>query len=295
MTDTDTDHPATTVLGMGPMGRSLANVLVDAGHPTTVWNRTAGRAATLVDRGAKEAPSPEAAVAASPLTIVCVIDDDAVEAILAAVDGALAGRTLVNLTADTPDRARRLAAWAEEQDVTYLDGAIMTPIETIGGPDAVILYSGPEAAFRAHNATLGRLAGTTTWLGEDPGRAASHEVALLDLFWTAMSGIVHAFALAAEEGVDASTLAEGAKAIADLLPPIIDEFAANVESGEHPGEASSLASATAGMEHVIHAARARGLDASVLEAALAVARGGLEAGHGDESFSVLTERYVGNA
>jgi 3-hydroxyisobutyrate dehydrogenase-like beta-hydroxyacid dehydrogenase len=286
----DTDHAVTTVIGLGPMGRSLATALVEAGHRTTVWNRTAGRAAALIERGAKEAPTLQAAVTASPLTIICVLDDNAVEAILAAVDGALAGRTLVNLTADTPDRARRLAAWAEKHDVTYLDGAIMTPIETIGGPDAVILYSGPQAAFRVHEATLAQLAGTTTWLGEEPGRAASHEVALLDLFWTAMSGIVHAFALAAQEGVDPATFAEGAKGIADLLPTIIDEFAGHIESGEHPGDASSLTSAAAGMKHVIHAAHARELDASVLEAALAIARSGVEAGDGDQSFSVLTQR-----
>lgn len=287
----NTDRSAATVIGLGPMGRSLATALLDAGHPTTVWNRTAGRAGALTDRGATEAPSAEVAIEASALTIICVIDDDAVEAILANVGSSLVGRTLTNLTADTPDRARKLAAWAEEHDVAYLDGAIMTPVETIGGPGGVILFSGAEAAFRAHESTFDHLAGNIRWLGDEPGRAASHEVALLDLFWTAMSGLVHAFALAGEEGVDAAAFAVGAKGIGDLLPSIIDEFAAHVESGEHPGDVSSLASAAAGMEHVVHAAHARGIDASVLEAALTVARRGVQAGHGDESFSVLTQRY----
>jgi 3-hydroxyisobutyrate dehydrogenase-like beta-hydroxyacid dehydrogenase len=30
----------TTVLGLGVMGSALAGVLIDAGHPTTVWNRS---------------------------------------------------------------------------------------------------------------------------------------------------------------------------------------------------------------------------------------------------------------
>jgi len=28
-------------IGLGPMGQAVAAAVVDAGHPTTVWNRTA--------------------------------------------------------------------------------------------------------------------------------------------------------------------------------------------------------------------------------------------------------------
>ncbi|WP_052476437.1 hypothetical protein [Cohnella kolymensis] len=43
---------------------------------------------------------------ASPLTIVCVRDDDAVHAIVGPLGEVLRGRTLVNLTTDSPVRAR---------------------------------------------------------------------------------------------------------------------------------------------------------------------------------------------
>ncbi|WP_440081483.1 NAD(P)-binding domain-containing protein [Streptosporangium sp. LJ11] len=105
------DHPTpVTVLGLGPMGRALAGAFLANGHPTTVWNRTAARAEDLVARGAIRADT---------------------------VADALKGRTLVNLTADTPERARLMAAWAAELGVDYLDGAIMTPTPTIGGPAAL--------------------------------------------------------------------------------------------------------------------------------------------------------------
>lgn len=126
-----------TVIGLGPMGRALAGAFLDAGVRTTVWNRTPGRDRELVDRGAVSASSAEEAVAASALTVVCVVNYDAVDAILRrdAVAGALKGRTVVNLTADTPGRARDAGAWAAEHGVRYLDGAIMTPTVTIGTPD----------------------------------------------------------------------------------------------------------------------------------------------------------------
>lgn len=54
-----------TVLGLGPMGQALAAALLDAGHHTTVWNRTEAKAAQLLSRGARWAPNPARAVTAS--------------------------------------------------------------------------------------------------------------------------------------------------------------------------------------------------------------------------------------
>ncbi|GAA3412598.1 NAD(P)-dependent oxidoreductase [Streptosporangium vulgare] len=284
------DHPTpVTVLGLGPMGQALAGAFLAQGHPTTVWNRTAARAGDLVARGATRADTVADAVAASPLTIACVIDYDAVRAIVAPAADALKGRTLVNLTADTPERARLMAEWAAERGIDYLDGAIMTPTPTIGGPAAVVLYSGPEEIHHAHRRALASLGGTSAYLGADPGRAAAHDVALLDLFWTSMSGLVHAFALAAAEDIAARDLAPLAKGIGALLPAIIDEFAEHFDGGDHPGDQSTILSAAAGMEHIIHAAQARGIDTGVLSAAQAVARRAIDAGQGGDSFSRLAE------
>jgi 3-hydroxyisobutyrate dehydrogenase-like beta-hydroxyacid dehydrogenase len=278
---------AVTVLGLGPMGAALAAAFLERGHPTTVWNRTASKADPLVSQGAQRAATVAEAVGASPLTIVCVIDYDAVQAISEAAGAALEGRTLVSLTADSPERARGMAAWAAERGVAYLDGAIMTPTETIGGPAAVVLYSGPTEVYEAHRATLASLGGTAAYLGADAGRAAAHDVALLDVFWTAMSGIVHGFALAHGEGITASDLAPYMRGIADLLPAIIDEFAEQVDAGEYPGEDSTIASAAAGMHHITVAASERGMDTSVLDAARAIAERAIDAGHGDDGFSRL--------
>ncbi|MBX5440243.1 MAG: NAD(P)-dependent oxidoreductase [Solirubrobacteraceae bacterium] len=284
-----------TVLGLGPMGAALARAFLAAGHPTTVWNRTASKAAPLVARGARAAATPAEAAAAGPLTVVCVIDDAAARSVLEPAAGALAGRTVVNLTADTPQRARATAAWAAERGIAYLGGALMTPVETIGGPDAAILYSGPREAFAEHAPTLAALGGTADHVGADPGRAAAFEVALLDLFWTSMSGLVHAFALADAEGVAARDLAPCAQGVAALLGPIADEFAGHLEAGRHDGDTSTLASALAGIEHVAEASAARGLDTGVIDAARRMARRGVDAGAGRESFSSLTRELLAAA
>ncbi|PTM56661.1 NAD(P)-dependent oxidoreductase [Desmospora activa] len=280
-----------TIIGLGPMGQALAGSFLHQGHPTTVWNRTAGKADDLVAKGAVQAETVTDAVEASRLVIICVLDYDVVHTILDPVSDTLKGRTLVNLTNGSPEGAREMATWSAERGVDYLDGAIMTPTTTIGTPSAVVLYSGSATVYETYQPTLASTGGSATHLGTDPGRAAAYDLALLDLFWTSMSGYIHALTLARTENIKAKDLAPFAKGIVDILPDIMDEFAHQVDSGHYPGDKSNLISAAAGMEHIIQTAQAHGIDTSVLNAAKAVAQRAIDTGHGTDDFSYLTEVF----
>lgn len=282
---------AVTVLGLGPMGRALAGAFVAAGVRTTVWNRTPGRDRELVERGATGAASAAEAVAASPLTVICLVNYDATDAVLRQDEttAALKGRTLVNLSADVPERARDTGRWAGEHGIAYLDGAIMTPTPTIGTPHAVFLHSGPEELYRAHRPVLDVLGGTHSHLGEDVGRAAAYDIALLDIFWTAMAGYAHALAVAGAEGITPRELAPYAQGIGAILPPLFEELAGDVQDGAFSGEGNPLTSAVSTMAHVVHAAEAHGIDTGVMRAAEGLARRTVALGHGADGFSRIAE------
>ncbi|CAL9502365.1 NAD(P)-dependent oxidoreductase [Streptomyces griseomycini] len=286
-----TDRSAVTVLGLGPMGRALAGAFLDAGLRTTVWNRTPGRDGELVARGAAAASSAEEAVAAAPLTVVCVVNYDASDAVLRqdAVTAALKGRTVVNLSADTPGRARDTAEWAGRHGIRYLDGAIMTPTPTIGTDDAVLLLSGPEELYREHRPVLAALGGSHTHLGEEIGRAAAYDIALLDVFWTAMAGYAHALAVARAEGVTATELAPFAQGIGAILPPLFAEFAADADAGTYSGELNPITSSASTMAHIVHASEAHGIDASVMRVIEGQARRVIALGHGADGFTRVAE------
>jgi 3-hydroxyisobutyrate dehydrogenase-like beta-hydroxyacid dehydrogenase len=273
------------------MGRAVASTFMEAGLRTTVWNRTPGKDRGLVQRGAVSARSPEDAVAASRLTVVCVVNYDAVDAVVrrGAVTGALNGRTVTNLTADTPGRARDTAAWAAEHGIEYLDGAIMTPTTTIGTPAAVFLHSGPPALYRRHEPMLAVLGGTHTYLGADIGRAAAYDIALLDIFWTAMAGYAHALVVAKSEGVTARELAPFAKGIGTILPPLFEQAAQDMDSGRFSGENNQITSAASSMAHIVRASEAHGIDAGVMRAAEGLARRAIGRGHGTDGFLRITE------
>ncbi|MFB9836218.1 NAD(P)-dependent oxidoreductase [Actinoallomurus acaciae] len=275
-----------SVIGLGPMGRAVAGAFLDAGHPTTVWNRTASRAEPLVAHGATAAATAADAVADGPLVVACLLDDDAVHAVLDPVPFG-SEKTLVNLTSAAPEQARRRAAWARGRGIAYLDGAIMTPTPSIGRPSALVLYSGPEETYRAQGPALASLGGTATYLGEDPGRAAAFDVALLDIFWNSVGGLVHGLALARAEGISGGELAPYAESIFGLLPEMMTRFARQLDDGVHPGERSTIASASAGIEHIIATAETRGIDTGVLTASRSLIRRAEAAGHGADGLSRL--------
>ncbi|MFF9286898.1 NAD(P)-dependent oxidoreductase [Streptomyces griseosporeus] len=291
-----TDHPSpspatVTVLGLGPMGRALAGAFLEGGATVTVWNRTPGRDTELLARGARGTATAAEAVSASDLTVVCVVDYDAVDAVLRDEDvtAALKGRTVVNLTADTPARARDTGAWAAAHGIRYLDGAIMTPAPSIGTPDAVFLHSGPLDVYEEHRPVLAALGGTHTHLGEEIGRAAAHDLALLDVFWTAMAGYAHALAMARAEGVTARELAPFAAGIAAILPPLFEEFAGDVDAGTYSGAINPITSAAASMSHIVAASESHGIDATLMRTVEGQARRVIARGHGTDGFIRVTE------
>jgi 3-hydroxyisobutyrate dehydrogenase-like beta-hydroxyacid dehydrogenase len=291
----ETSPTPVTVIGLGPMGRAMAAAFLAAGHPTTVWNRTAGKAGELLDKGATSADGPLAALDASDVAIICVVDADAVDAVL---DRALAesdGRrlpaiTLVNLTSEGPGRTRELATRAEKLGLDYLDGSIMTPAAAIGTDGTRILYSGPADLFDRHRAALAALGGTALHLGADPGRAASFDVALLNLFWNSVTGLMHSFALAARHHVPATALAPHAEQMAQLVTNLVPGLAADIDAGRFSGaDSSSLTSVAASLQHIVHALEEAEVSSALTLAAKQAIDTAVSAGHGADSPARLAE------
>ncbi|TFV56710.1 NAD(P)-dependent oxidoreductase [Mycobacterium sp. PS03-16] len=277
-----------SVLGLGPMGQALVGALLDAGCPVTVWNRTPARAERVRARGAQWADSPAAAVAAGDLTLINVVDQGVLDALVAAAGDAVRGRVVIGLTAATPEAARATAALVDGLGGRYLDGAIMTPTDTIGTREASLLFAGPRDLYDAHRDIL-EILGATTYLGADPGRAAVFDVALLDLFWTAMSGMLHALNVARAHDVTPAELLPHVHGILGILPPIADEVAERIGADRHGDASAPVSSVAASLPHLIEASRAAGVDAATLEALRGYVDAAVAAGYGGDEISRIAQ------
>lgn len=281
-----------TVIGLGPMGRALAESLLRSGHPTTVWNRTPGKADQLVGQGAHLAGSAAEALAANGVAVLCLIDGAAVDSVLdrAARETDLSGLVVVNLTADTPELTRELDARLAERGVTLLDGAIMTGAETIGTRATRVLYSGPRDTYEAHRDLLSAFGGTAHYLGSEVSAAATYDVALLSQFWTSIGGVAHALAYARAQGLDVNLVAPHAAAMSRLAADVLPELASDLVEGSFSGvDSSSLDSVSASLGHLRAAMTAAGVPEGVLEATHAVVERARDAGYGGDSPSRLAD------
>ncbi|MFJ8605154.1 NAD(P)-dependent oxidoreductase [Streptomyces shenzhenensis] len=292
MTRNTVEKTSVTLMGLGAMGTALARAWLAAGHPLTVWNRTPARAAAVAAEGARAADSAAAAVAANPLVVVCLLDDASVGEALAGTD--LAGRDLVNLTTCTPAQARARAEWARARGAGYLDGGIMAVPPMVGVPQAggYVFYSGSREVFERHRETLAVPVGTT-YVGQDAGFAALHDVALLSAMYGMFAGAAHAFALIRKEDIDPTSFAP---LLADWLvamAPAVHRTADRLRSGDYTeGVVSDLAMQVAGTPTFLSTAEQQGVSPELLGPYFALMRRRLAEGGGDEDLTGLIDLLV---
>ncbi|MFK4067690.1 NAD(P)-dependent oxidoreductase [Streptomyces sp. NPDC029674] len=278
-----------TVLGLGLMGTALATALIEAGHPTTVWNRTKSKTGPLAAQGATPADTARDAITAAGLVIVCLTTNDDVRGLLAPEADALAGRTVVNLTNGTPRQARELADWAAAHGVTYIDGGIMAVPQMIATPGAYILYSGTdEAAFETHRPALAALA-DTKWVGKDPGLAALYDLSLLTGMYGMSMGVAQAFAMIRSEGIPAR---EFAPLLTDWIVAmthgLVPSGAEALDSDQHLTDVSNLAMNREAFRNFTTAFTEQGLRTDLFEPLQDLLDRAVEQGHGADGFSRMS-------
>lgn len=271
------------------MGATIARLLLGAGYRVTVWNRTAARAEPLVREGAILAPDPASAVAASPVSVVCVYDYRATNEILASaeVEKALVGRLLVQLTTGGPQEARDAEAWAHGRGAAYLDGAIQAAPEQMGRPDTTLLVSGAEAAFRRGEPVLRVLGGNVKYLGANVGAAAAMDLATLSYVYGTALGFFQGVLFAEAEGFGAD---EYGAIVAEIAPgsgEFLKHEGAVIRSGDFSVSQSPLSISVEATERIARAARDAGIDAAFPEFVSGVLRRADEAGYGEEEAAAI--------
>lgn len=281
-----------TVIGLGPMGQAMTRTLLAAGHPVTVWNRTAARAEGVVADGATLAATSAEAVEVNDLVILSLTDYRAMYDILGDATGSLAGKTLVNLSSDTPERSREAATWADGHGAAFLTGGVMVPAPMVGSEEAYVYYSGPDEVMERHQAAL-TLLGTPKYLGEDPGLAQMMYQAQLAVFLTTLSGLMHATAMLSSTGMKAQEALPELLSLADSIGAIMrageETPGVALDAGEHPGDLSTVTMMGATSDHIVETSTSLGLDLALPLAVQGHYRRAIEDGHGGENWTRIID------
>lgn len=278
-----------TVIGLGSMGATLARLLLEKGYTVYVWNRTPGKAQSLVERGAIATVTAAEAIAQGEIVVVCVHDYHATWDILdtPAVTSAISGKTLVQLTTGSPREAKESLAWADKYGAHYIDGAIQVAPSQMGLPDTTILASGREAALESSRGVLQVFGGNIAYLGESISAAATMDLATLSYVYGAILGFMQGALFSEAEGLDVRRYAE---IVQDMSPSYGEflKFEGNaIAKGDYKVMESPLSISTEATARIAQEARSMGIHTAMPDIAAQLFQKASDAGYGKEELAAL--------
>jgi 3-hydroxyisobutyrate dehydrogenase-like beta-hydroxyacid dehydrogenase len=195
------------VIGLGRMGSALAATLLKNDYEVSVWNRTASKAAPLVDVGASQADSVAEGISVSEVIVVCVSNYDDTRSLLEDC-GDLSGKTLIQLSSAWTPEAREMEAWTIKNGGSYLDGTIMAFPSAVGTKACMLLVAGSQVAWRACEHIVMCLGGASRFLGENVATPAALEAALVMPEVFATMGMIQGALIIEKEGLDVGEYVE---------------------------------------------------------------------------------------
>ncbi|WP_425825296.1 NAD(P)-dependent oxidoreductase [Streptomyces fractus] len=265
-------------IGLGSQGAPMAQRILDAGLPLTLWARRPGSLEPFAGTKAEVAPTPAELAAACDVVGVCVVGDTDVEEVVLGDAGVLAGlrpgAVLAVHSTVHPDTCRRLGTLAAERGAQVVDAPVSG-----GGPAAaegklLVMAGGDSEAVERCRPVFATYGDPVVHLG--PLGAGQVTKLLNNTLFTATFGIAaSALALGQRLGVEPERFAEvaGHGSAASFA---LGRLAA---SGCDPTRMGSVAGALLGkdvrlMDSLVDNSPAEG--AADVEAVLAQARVALE-------------------
>src|SRR5437763_10659452 len=111
-------------LGLGRMGLPMAAHVARAGHQLTVWNRSPGKAGSLVELGATEARTVASAVTGAEVVVLMLFGPDAVRAVLSDVVDNAPGALVLDSSTIGPESAHEFAKACHAKGLRYVDAPV---------------------------------------------------------------------------------------------------------------------------------------------------------------------------
>jgi 3-hydroxyisobutyrate dehydrogenase len=245
-------------LGLGMMGFPMARRLLNAGYEVALWNRSAGKAAALVQAGGKLASSPREVADTASIVFMCLTDGAAVEQVVFGPDGlataAGSGKLVVDFSSIHPDAARAIAARLK---MTNGMGWIDAPVSggTMGAEQGTlaVMAGGDAADIERVRPYVLAMARRLTHMGPT-GAGQTTKLCNQVIVGCAMAVLAEATRLAVNAGIDAKRLPEAlAGGFADSIP--LQLFVPRMVEGIHSPPLGHIATMLKDLDTVIDVAR----------------------------------------
>lgn len=194
------------VIGMGIMGKAIANNLLDAGYTVTVFNRTPSACSSIVEKGANLAENPAELARSCQVVIVMLTGPEAIDALLWEAANAMApGSLIVNMSTVPPAFARKTAGQLEAMGLRYVDAPVSGSKKPAEEGDLVILAGGEEQVIQQAEPIFGVLGKKTVKCGA-VGQGSMMKMAINLLLGVMMEGYAEMIQFGLRGGLSLETM-----------------------------------------------------------------------------------------
>lgn len=192
-------------IGLGIMGKPMAQNLMGAGFPLTVHSRSPGPVEDLVAAGAARAGSPSEVARASDVVVTMLPDTSDVEQVLlgegGVAEGAVAGGLAIDMSTIAPGATRRIAQTLALRRVDMLDAPVSGGERGAIEATLSIMVGGSEEAFARAKPLFEAMGSSVVHMG--PSGAGQIAKACNQLVVGAtIEAVAEALVLAERAGVD---------------------------------------------------------------------------------------------
>ena len=192
-------------LGLGIMGRPMAQNLAKAGHDVKVWNRTPGRAVN----GAQAVATPKEAAKDAEIVWLCVSDTKAVEQVLFGKDGVVEslrpGAIVVDSSTILPAASLKFAERVRQKGGEFVDAPVTgSKVGAEAGQLIFIVGSRPETFEKLQ--PLFRVMGKSAVRVGENGKGLAAKLSMNLMIAMTFEGFAEALVLAKKQQVDLEPL-----------------------------------------------------------------------------------------
>ena len=275
-----------TVIGLGVMGSALAQTLLQSGYKVTVWNRTPKKVADLADRGAITAVSCSEAIAASPLTVICIKSHSDTRQLLESTEN-LESKNIIELSTGSAPEAESLAESIRSKGAGCLIGMICTFPRNVGNEDSTIVTVGDGALWKQSEKMLKTLAGKSTYIGDNIGSLAILYSALFLPRQGFMFGMIYGALLCKKAGLPMQTYVEQMPLTIKVVNDYYDVFSSSVLSDNYSDPQASIDTYIAAFADTLESFRNHNVNDELPQLMASLLEQGANAGLGDKQITSL--------
>src|SRR5713101_1431475 len=199
------DHVKLGFIGLGNMGKRIAQRLLDHGYQLSVYDLDPAKAETIAAKGGGVAKNILELAGSADVILSCLTNDEAVRSVYTGPEGAFAGArsgtAVLEMSTISPESSRELHRLGARGGIEVLDVAISGSTPAAEQGMLTLLVGGNPELFRAAEPIFQAIAKQYFLLG-GPGSGTAMKLVVNTLLGVGMQAIAEAVVLGEKAGLD---------------------------------------------------------------------------------------------